>query len=176
MTNIRRKQQYHGLIINRKKHPIYKIRERILMYCYSIKENHKAYPYYKGKGIIMYQEWIDNIMAFYNWCIENGWSKGLVIDRIDSNGNYEPSNCRFITRSENSKKARAENDQRGMNAPGVILDDYRVSIIKSLIKLNCSVTDIAKLFKVGKSTISNIKNNITWSHVGEYNGNNATSK
>lgn len=35
--------------------------------------------------------------AFYNWAINNGYDDSLTIDRINSFGNYEPSNCRWIT-------------------------------------------------------------------------------
>lgn len=46
-------------------------------------------------------------MAFYNWAINNGWKKGLTIDRIDNDKNYKPSNCQFITQKKNSLKKRA---------------------------------------------------------------------
>lgn len=167
MTTIRRKMQKHGLIINGKKHPIYKLRERMIMYCFSIKENHKAYLSYKGKGIKVCDEWVNNVLSFYNWCINNGWAPGLTIDRINSNGDYEPSNCRFITRSENSKKARAENNQNGINSSNVILDDEKVLIIRKLIELGCKSIHIAQLFEVAPTTISSIKNNINWKHLKE---------
>jgi hypothetical protein len=41
----------------------------------------------------------------FDGLFSNGYKKGLTIDRIDSNGNYEPSNCHWITASENSRKA-----------------------------------------------------------------------
>lgn len=74
----------------------WKMRER----CYSVK--HHAYKNYGGKGVIICQEWLDDFMNFYNWSIENGYQDNLTIDRIDSNGNYEPNNCRWITKSENT--------------------------------------------------------------------------
>ena len=51
----------------------------------------------------MHETWKDP-KIFYDWCISNGWKLGLSIDRIDNDGNYEPSNCQFLTVSENSFK------------------------------------------------------------------------
>jgi hypothetical protein len=55
---------------------------------------------YKRKGIKLCDEWND-FLTFYNWAINAGYKKGLQIDRIDGNLNYEPSNCRFVTPKQN---------------------------------------------------------------------------
>ena len=66
---------------------------------------HRQYNDYGGRGITIYDEWLD-IKSFYNWAMSNGYSDELSIDRIDNNGNYEPNNCRWTTRTIQSRNQR----------------------------------------------------------------------
>lgn len=66
-------------------------------------ENGIAKNYFE-KGIQVCDEWKDNFSAFEKWALSNGYKDNLVIDRINSNGNYEPGNCRWITQSENAAR------------------------------------------------------------------------
>lgn len=86
--------------------------------CY--REKCKSYKNYGGRGISVCDEWRNNYKAFYDWSIENGYKEEqtsggvniLSIDRIDVNGNYEPSNCRWVTpdvQAKNKRKKAGEN-------------------------------------------------------------------
>ena len=66
--------------------------------CYN-KQNAR-YDRYGGRGITVCDEWLNNFQSFYDWAISNGYSDDLTIDRIDNDGNYEPSNCRWSTAKE----------------------------------------------------------------------------
>lgn len=70
--------------------------------CNNFKKHH-TYLHYALKGIKVCDEWIHSFDCFYRWAMENGFQRGLEIDRIDSNGNYEPQNCRFVTDKENTR-------------------------------------------------------------------------
>ena len=48
----------------------------------------------------MCDEWRD-YQTFKDWALSNGYADDLQIDRIDNDGNYEPSNCRWVTRVVN---------------------------------------------------------------------------
>lgn len=68
--------------------------------------NNQDYKDYGGRGIKICPEWDNDFMNFYNWAIENDYSDNLSIDRIDVNGNYEPSNCRWATPIQQGRNKR----------------------------------------------------------------------
>lgn len=71
-------------------------------------KNSHVYQYYGGRGISVCPEWAEYI-PFRNWALANGYARGLTLDRIDTDGNYEPSNCRWVTMSvQNSNKRHYE--------------------------------------------------------------------
>lgn len=61
--------------------------------CYN--KNESRYKNYGGRGITVCDEWRGHPEVFIAWALTNGWSRWLSLDRIDNDGNYEPSNCRF---------------------------------------------------------------------------------
>jgi hypothetical protein len=65
----------------------------------------KDYASYGGRGVTMCAEWND-FGAFRAWALSAGYRKGLSLERIDNNGNYEPSNCRWIPVSEQQDNTR----------------------------------------------------------------------
>lgn len=59
--------------------------------------NDKSYPDYGGKGIKVCPEWDDNYLSFKEWALNNGYIKGLSIDRLDNTKGYSPDNCRWAS-------------------------------------------------------------------------------
>ena len=75
-------------------------------------QSYHAFGRYGGRGISVCREWRHNFAAFRDWALEKGWRKGLQIDRIDNDGNYEPSNCQWLTKSDNTKKSWLDSPNR----------------------------------------------------------------
>jgi len=95
---LKKEQDKINLIPNhidgRSKTRLYKEWEGIKRRCYL--QNEKCYPRYGGRGIKMCKEWLNNFETFRDWALNNGYKEELSIDRINVNGNYEPSNCRWV--------------------------------------------------------------------------------
>jgi len=70
-----------------------------------------GWKYYGSKGVRRCAEWND-FAIFQEWALSHGYTDELSIDRINSDGNYEPSNCEWVTRSENSKRAVVDNREK----------------------------------------------------------------
>lgn len=71
--------------------------------CYN--KNTPCYKNYGGRGIKMCDEWLD-FWNFREWAYKNGYSEGLTLERTDVNGNYEPSNCKWIPMEEQAINKR----------------------------------------------------------------------
>ena len=96
---------------------LYRIYRAMKNRCYNPKDD--SYPYYGGRGIKVCDEWLESYIAFRDWSITNGYSGDLSIDRIDNDGDYEPSNCRWVTTHQQAKNRRPASPQRYWTIDGV---------------------------------------------------------
>ena len=132
------------------KDPVYVIYSGMKQRCYD--KNNSHYYLYGGRGISVCDEWKTDFQAFAKWAYENGYQKGLSIDRIEVNGNYEPSNCRFITNSEQQRNKRSNHyvvvngETLCLNQACSILNIHVTSVYSYQKKNNCTYQEAIEHF------------------------------
>lgn len=99
--------------------------------CYNPKQ--QSYERYGARGIRVCDEWRNDYIAFRDWSIANGYNDDLSIDRIDNDGNYEPSNCRWAT---NKAQARNKSVNRNLEYNGEV---HTVSEWAEILGLTVSI-------------------------------------
>ena len=130
---------------------LWRIYDGIKKRCFD--RNNKFFKDYGGKGITLCDEWM-NFDNFKIWALQNGYDEKLTIDRIDNNGNYEPSNCRWA-----DGRTQANNKSNNFN---ITIDNTTHTLtewariywinrgtIRRRIEMGWSVEDAIKT-KVGK--------------------------
>lgn len=104
--------------------------------CYN--KNNPSYKYYGARGILIFEDWNDSV-KFCEWALASGYEEGLELDRVDNNGNYEPSNCQWVTRKINTECGKRRNSRNSSGFHGVYLDKrcntWRVEIYKDCKKI-----------------------------------------
>jgi hypothetical protein len=91
-------------------------------------KNDKNFSRWGGRGITVCDEWMEFVL-FKDWALSNGYDESLSIDRIDNNGNYEPSNCRWTTRAVQSRNQnKPSNNTTGFKGVHRSRDKFRARI------------------------------------------------
>lgn len=114
-------------------------------------KTHQSYHNYGGRGISVCEEWFNDYLSFHTWAMSAGYNDTLTVDRIDNDGNYEPGNCRWVPKSENSIHTRSTK----MSG-----DDAR--LLRKLHQEGTSIKDLAKKFGISRTHVSSIINNHRW--------------
>lgn len=126
----------HLRIHNSEETKLYKAWQGIKQRCCNPKS--REYKNYGGRGIAVCPEWLNNYDVFRKWSLENGFDKSVKghkqsIDRINVNGNYEPSNCRWtdLTTQNYNKRCTVRVDVYGENLTlKEISEKYMIPISK----------------------------------------------
>lgn len=121
-------------------HPLYHVWQGMKKRCYN--KNDKSFYLYGERGISVCPEWKNEFLNFYNWSIKNGYTEGLTIDRINPNGNYEPSNCRWATPKQQSNNKR--------NNSFIIHNGHKYSSYDLSLMCNLTQKEITRLIREGR--------------------------
>lgn len=114
----------------------------------------KAYPGWGGRGITVCEDWRNDFAAFAAWSLANGYSDNLEIDRENNDGNYEPSNCRWV-----SKQVNRQNTRRTKLTPS------KLALILVLTEAGKSRKWIGKKVGVGHDAVGEVLRGESWANV-----------
>ena len=151
---IKREQNTEMCTIHGEAHsPIYHLWAGIKNRCYN--RNEPKYANYGARGIKVSPEWESNYIAFRDWCLANGYSKGLTIERIDVNGDYSPLNCTFATQKvqQNNRTNNHRITYRGETKTLAQWANYlgmRYGMLEHRINRGWSIEDAFTIPKGGK--------------------------
>jgi hypothetical protein len=137
----------------------YKSYKSMLTRCYC--ETSTSYSAYGAKGVEVCDRWQ---ASFWNFLEDMGPrpSKNFVLSRNGDTGNYEPENTTWKTREENeSERQSARGERQGLSK----LKEKDILTIRDLYKSGQTFTEIAKRYKVARSTVARIIEGKTWTHV-----------
>lgn len=118
--------------------------------------NNRKFQNYGKRGIEVCEEWMD-FKKFEKWALSNGFEKKLTLDRVDTNGNYEPSNCRWATQ-KTQQNNRSNN--RLLKHEG---KEYTLSELSELSGIHQA--SIVVRLKKGMTTEQAISTGLNYDHI-----------
>ena len=156
---------------NMSKSKLYRVYKSMINRCYRKKTF--SYERYGGRGIKVCNEWKSKASAFFEWAVKNGYQVGLTIDRINNDGNYEPSNCRWTTHKEQvlNQNQIPKNNTTGYRGVSIDKNKFRalITVDKKRIHLGFFETAldgaIAREKYIIENNLPNIRNNIEINNV-----------
>lgn len=122
----------------------------IINRCYN--ENCFAFKNYGARGIKVCEEWHTSYKSFEKWALQSGYNDNLTIDRIDVNKNYQPSNCRWVTKSQQCNN-RTNNIFISFNGETVTIAQWAKKLKISIPRLHYRYTrhkeDLSRVIYIG---------------------------
>lgn len=116
----------HGHCVVGARNRLHDIYTQMVYRCCSKKAT--SYKHYGGRGITICEEWRNDFTKFRDWALANGYTDKLSIDRINNDGNYEPGNCRWVSRQIQSinRRNKTRNLPTGVHSSGDRFSSYIV--------------------------------------------------
>lgn len=136
----------HGL----ESDPIYAVWKNMISRCYD--PSNKSFKNYGARGVSVCQEWHD--ISRFNDDVCGHPGVGLTFDRVDVNGNYEPGNVRWT-----SKSVQAQNRRNNK------LDHEKVRSVRAMFSEGASIRCLAPVFGVDRTMISRVVHGRAWKEV-----------
>jgi hypothetical protein len=118
--------------------------------CYN--PNYEGFHNYGGRGITVCDSWLTDFASFKEWALENGYNDNLTIERQNTNDNYNPENCSWVTKKENNLNRRYHKlNQQTAN---------EIRLLKA--SKNLRLKDLAEMYNCSQATISKVINEKCW--------------
>ena len=136
------------------KSPLYQLWLGIKQRCFN--PNVLNYHNYGGRGITMYEPWVNNFPLFEEYILANlgKKSKGYSIDRIEVDGNYEPGNLRWASRPIQNQ-----------NQTTTVLNEELVRYIRAQRDSGAKCSDVAKELNLKFQTVWGAWSNKSWKNI-----------